>query len=347
MLKVRGLKMTNSKEYPYAASVYIGRFQPFHNGHLNSIKSALQKSHRLILVLGGAYLSPSIRGPWSIEERIQMIKNCLTKQQLNRIDFVYVRDRLYCEQLWIQNVKGELAKLIDTNLPIAIIGHEKDSSSYYLKVFPQWDFLETGNFKGINATDIRKSYFLSKNLKSAYDKTPKSISNWLKNYRKKNAFKIIKEKYIYIQKMLSNDKLNMNNDVFNVFIVCNNYVLLLKSKQTLRKYLFSMPEIEELNQNDPKNSILSEIIFKNSNNKLNFELLNHRIFDYSGRYPIGVQKSNTFYFKLNHENLPVVLPGKNSEHVEWILLDDIHLLENQIYSDHFQIMSWFLNTTSS
>jgi bifunctional NMN adenylyltransferase/nudix hydrolase len=333
MLKVRGLKMTNLKEYPYAASVYIGRFQPFHNGHLNSIISALQKSHRLILVLGGAYLSPSIRGPWSVEERIQMIQSCLTKQQLNRIDFIYVRDRLYCEQLWIQNVKGEVAKLIDSHLPIAIIGHEKDSSSYYLKVFPQWVFLETGNFKGINATDIRKSYFLSENLKSAYDKMPKPISNWLKNYRKKMAFKIIKEKYIYIQKMKLNKKLNLNSEVSNVFI--------------LRKNLFSMPEIEDFNQFDPQNSILNEIIFKNFNNKLNFKLLNQRIFDYSDRYPIGMQKSNTFYFQLNHENLPTVLPGKNSEHVEWTLLDDIHLLENQIYADHFQIMKWFLNFTSS
>ena len=176
MSKGRGKRMGKMEKYSYEAGVYIGRFQPFHNGHLNSIKSALLQSKILILVLGGAHLSPSIRGPWSVEERVQMIKSCLTKQQLKRIYFVYVRDRLYCEEKWIQNVKGEVAKIIGNENSVAIIGHEKDSSSYYLKVFPEWHFFETGNFKKINATDVRKSFFLSKNLKSAYEKRPVSAS---------------------------------------------------------------------------------------------------------------------------------------------------------------------------
>ena len=67
--------------YPYVASVYIGRFQPFHKGHFNSVAFALKYSEKLIIVLGSYKASPSLRAPWSAEERIEMIKSCFKEQE--------------------------------------------------------------------------------------------------------------------------------------------------------------------------------------------------------------------------------------------------------------------------
>ena len=47
---------------------------------------------------------------------------------------------------------------------IGLIGHEKDDSSYYLNLFPMWDRVEIENTSGINATDIRKEFFLEEDF---------------------------------------------------------------------------------------------------------------------------------------------------------------------------------------
>ena len=64
------------KKYPFG--IYIGRFQPLHLGHLQTIKFALEQTEQLILILGSDRVAPDIKNPWSSEERIKMIQSCLT-----------------------------------------------------------------------------------------------------------------------------------------------------------------------------------------------------------------------------------------------------------------------------
>jgi bifunctional NMN adenylyltransferase/nudix hydrolase len=62
----------------YQYGIYIGRFQPLHLGHLQTIKFALEQTEQLILILGSDRIAPDIKNPWSSEERIKMIQYCLT-----------------------------------------------------------------------------------------------------------------------------------------------------------------------------------------------------------------------------------------------------------------------------
>ncbi len=332
--------------YPYVASVFIGRFQPFHNGHLNIVIRALKESEYLIMVLGGYRVSPSLRAPWSVAERIEMIKSCLSSSQLKRIHFVQVRDRLYCEDMWINNVKGEVTKIAGSKLPVAIIGHEKDSSSYYLKAFPHWKFLETGNYEGINATDIRKKFFLSKQFETAYEKIPKKIAFWLGKYRKSIHFKELKNKFLYVDKFLSDNKNILPYEVCNSIIFCQGYVLFVKSKHPLRKGLFSLPEAKPVSNEDHKKcsirGILEETKISVSSKKIEASFLKEGVFNYPERFSLCKQRSYTFFYKLDENLLPGVSQGKGIDLVEWVLLEDVYLLEDQIYSDHFQIIQWFI-----
>lgn len=338
--------MGKINSYPFVASVFIGRFQPFHNGHLRSVKLALKQSEKLIIILGGYRLSPSLRAPWSAEERMNMIKSCLSPSQLRRVQFVHVRDRLYCEEVWIDNVKGEVSKITGNKEPVAIIGHEKDSSSYYLKVFSQWKFLETGNYEGINATDIRKIFFLSNSLESIYEKIPKQVAVCLKTYRKSIHFKNLRTKFLYVNNFLKNKKNIFPYEICNSIIFCCGYVLFVRSKDPLRKGLFSLPEAKPNDKEDHKKcsirGILEEANISISIEKIEKGFQENRVFNYSERFPIGKQISYAYFFKLNENFLPEVSQGKGEESVEWILLDDVYLLEDQIYSDHFQMIRWFL-----
>ena len=57
--------------------LFIGRFQPFHKGHLATVKFALEKVEHLVIVVGSAQKSHEPRNPFTAGERIRMIKESL------------------------------------------------------------------------------------------------------------------------------------------------------------------------------------------------------------------------------------------------------------------------------
>jgi nicotinamide-nucleotide adenylyltransferase len=57
--------------------LFIGRFQPFHKGHLATVKFALGRVDQLVIVVGSAQKSHEPRNPFTAGERIMMIKEAL------------------------------------------------------------------------------------------------------------------------------------------------------------------------------------------------------------------------------------------------------------------------------
>ena len=57
--------------------LFIGRFQPFHKGHLATVKFALERVEQLVIVVGSAQKSHEPRNPFTAGERIRMIKESL------------------------------------------------------------------------------------------------------------------------------------------------------------------------------------------------------------------------------------------------------------------------------
>ena len=48
--------------------LYVGRFQPFHIGHIESIKVILQEIEELAIVIGKAQYSHDIINPFTVSE---------------------------------------------------------------------------------------------------------------------------------------------------------------------------------------------------------------------------------------------------------------------------------------
>lgn len=57
----------------YKVGLYVGRFQPFHLGHLNVIKHGLAMCEKLIVVVGSAQESRTKKNPYTFEERADLI----------------------------------------------------------------------------------------------------------------------------------------------------------------------------------------------------------------------------------------------------------------------------------
>src|SRR5271157_1203125 len=57
--------------------LFIGRFQPLHNGHIGVIKDAMKELDELIIGVGSAEKHHSKDNPFTFEERKQMIENSI------------------------------------------------------------------------------------------------------------------------------------------------------------------------------------------------------------------------------------------------------------------------------
>ncbi|MEM4091152.1 MAG: nicotinamide-nucleotide adenylyltransferase, partial [Thermoplasmatales archaeon] len=64
-------------------SIYPGRFQPFHLGHLKAINYILKEEKELIIVIENATESFTLSNPFTAGERIEMIRNTLKVENID------------------------------------------------------------------------------------------------------------------------------------------------------------------------------------------------------------------------------------------------------------------------
>ena len=70
----------------------IGRFQPFHIGHLAAVKFALEKVEKLWIGIGSSNKSNERRNPFTADERKEMILSSLDPDTKSRVEIYYVPD---------------------------------------------------------------------------------------------------------------------------------------------------------------------------------------------------------------------------------------------------------------
>ena len=186
--------------YTFDYLVFIGRFQPFHLAHMQTIKIALQHSHNVILALGSAQNERNTKNPFTAIERQKMILSNFSEADQQRIQFVQVAD-VYDDQKWQQLVSALVAEKVGPEHKVGLIGHFKDETSYYLQLFPQWQMLELNSLVGaISATPLREAYYRGEILEASF---PLGTRNFLYQFQKSDIYRQLQHKY------LTQDKSNL------------------------------------------------------------------------------------------------------------------------------------------
>ena len=87
--------------------LYVGRFQPFHLGHLDAIKSVLKSVGELVIVIGSAQYSHNTNNPFTAGERLVMIRHALQDAGVDHSRFwvVPVPD-VHLHMLWVSALEG-------------------------------------------------------------------------------------------------------------------------------------------------------------------------------------------------------------------------------------------------
>jgi nicotinamide-nucleotide adenylyltransferase len=91
--------------------LYVGRFQPFHLGHLDAIKFALKEVDELVVVIGSAQYSHNSNNPFTAGERLVMVRRALQEAKVDypKLWIVPVPD-VHLHMLWVSAVEGYTPK---------------------------------------------------------------------------------------------------------------------------------------------------------------------------------------------------------------------------------------------
>lgn len=158
----------STKEFDYL--VFIGRFQPLHVGHQHVIDQALERADHVIILVGSANTARSSRNPFTYDERRLFIEATYHSHAGwgQRLSVRPINDSS-SDNRWKEQVQRQVTDVIEKTATTArfsgsprvgLVGFAKDHSSYYLKMFPQWESLDVAPGAGLfNATDIRNGYF--------------------------------------------------------------------------------------------------------------------------------------------------------------------------------------------
>lgn len=84
-------------------SLVIGRFQPFHNGHMEVIKKCASESDMLIVGIGSAQYSHEPDNPFTAGERYLMIDESLRAEGIDNYCIVPIED-LNRYSVWVSHV---------------------------------------------------------------------------------------------------------------------------------------------------------------------------------------------------------------------------------------------------
>ena len=84
-------------------ALFIGRFQPLHNGHLKVLQYATKKYDEVIIGIGSAQYSDTIDNPFTADERIYMIKRSLKKIGVKNYKIILIPD-IHNPPKWVDHV---------------------------------------------------------------------------------------------------------------------------------------------------------------------------------------------------------------------------------------------------
>jgi nicotinamide-nucleotide adenylyltransferase len=104
----------NSTHDERLVPVFLGRFQPFHKGHMSCLEHIRKLARNVIIGIGSAQYSRDARNPLTYVERCDLIQHSLDHENLgfDNVFFVPIPD-IHSEHVWMQNIKILLGKDIE------------------------------------------------------------------------------------------------------------------------------------------------------------------------------------------------------------------------------------------
>ena len=331
-------------------AVLIGRFQPFHLAHLQLVEAALAKADRLLILLGSHRCAPDIRNPWSSEERQEMISSVLSKEQLERVTFVPLRDHLYSDNLWLTEVQQKVQAHSEEGDRILLVGRKKQHSGTDLELFPQWDWLEVPVEHEIHSATIRDAFFSTQGPEVWGVDLPAGVHFFLETYRHGEGFAWLQQEAEYLRSYRQQWAVAPYPPTFvtvDAVVVQSGHVLVVRRRVRPGQGLIALPggylAQEETVVEGMLRELREETGLKVPKPVLEGSIAGSRVFDAPGRSLRGRVITHAFLMQLKPGPLPAVRGASDAEKAFWMPLAEIYGHEERFFEDHVQIIQSFIS----
>lgn len=89
-------------------AVFLGRFQPFHIGHMSIVEKIFQQDfEKLLLIIGSSDKFGTDENPWTLQEREEIIRASIPLELQEKIDIMGLDD-VPDDDKWCENLKNLL-----------------------------------------------------------------------------------------------------------------------------------------------------------------------------------------------------------------------------------------------
>ncbi|MEW8091907.1 MAG: bifunctional nicotinamide-nucleotide adenylyltransferase/Nudix hydroxylase [Candidatus Thiodiazotropha endolucinida] len=347
-----------SKSYDFL--VFIGRFQPFHKGHLSVVQEGLREAERVIVLIGSAHRPRNIRDPWSVDERSEMVRSAVGEKDAERVIIAPLMDVIYNDELWVRNVQATVQGLVTAHHAarhreptIGLIGNNKDHSSYYLKLFPRWGSVAAKNVEGLNATLIRDALFSPDeslagmaylDSQTGTAAISESVKSQLQRFVAGEVYRTIREEQAFIADYKAgwvNAPYAPTFVTVDAVVVQSGHVLLITRKAFPGKGQLALPggfiQLQERLEEAMLRELREETRLKVPAPVLMGSIRRQQVFDSPYRSTRGRTITHAFYIELSPDtSLPKVRGGDDAKHAQWIPLANLD--PRHMYEDHYDII---------
>jgi len=346
----------------YNYGVFIGRFQPLHLGHEFLIKSALDKVERLIILVGSSNCASDPRNPFSYSERLEMFDRAFKHEiSTGKLLFKPLQDFPYSDTAWCSQVQNAVNETVLEHqndngivlhglkdIKIALTGFGKDKTSYYLKLFPEWDNIQIDSqFGTFSSTDIRNQFFQNIPV------IPQSVlsdgvAQWLDSYKMTDDFKKTLSEVEYLEDYPK----HWGKGPFitaDAVVIQAGHILLIERRNLPGRGLLALPggflDSHETIKTAAVRELKEETLISDHKGELPPAMLESfiddsktRVFDYPNRSLRGRIITHAFLFHLpKRRDLFTVKGSDDACNAQWYRLGD--LKPEYFFEDHWSIIN--------
>lgn len=332
----------------YDVVVFIGRFQPFHNAHLEIINRAAELAEHIAIIVGSANQPRTSKNPFSYDERETLIQDTLMNLDVS-FSVHPNHDTIYNDDAWVARVQGIVNKISPSTDKIAIIGHKKDESSFYLDMFPQWELIEVPLIEELSASQIRELYFKEDfNPNFIKNVVPSNVLEHLKNFSKTEDYDQILREIDFVEKYKSQYASFPYPPTFvtvDAVVVQSGHVLMIRRRAEPGNGLLALPGgfLDALTDKTLEDAMIRELREETSlkvpSPVLRGNIVEHKVFDALERSTRGRTITHAFHIKLPNGELPKIKGGSDATSAKWIPISKIN--PSQCFEDHYEIINYF------
>lgn len=338
--------------------VYIGRFQPFHNGHLDvlhQIIDKMDKTYDRIILIIGSMGSDSPRNPIDSASRYDMIQNILDNDEVvNKAD---VRTHIFVESIqdspynwtmfgkWLQDSLKSYSFNMENNI---LCGMEYIKDYANLVGAPFWQARENVH---VHATDIRRAFsendaeFLKANL-------PAGI------FANEELFAKIKDEIVSTYNLQQKYIKDLNPKYSSVYktvdniVLCAGHILFVVRKDNGK---YALPGgFQDPTDLSAQKAAERELMEETGLDSSDWTPAASKNFDAPYRDPRSSDRVNAettaFLYRINpkyvlgtdgvmYPRLPEVVGQDDAESATWLKLSEVcSSAENRFHADHKKII---------